>query len=253
MLATDDERAPYVAVINKTMASYFFPNGGALGRRIKVDSTTYQVVGVVADTKDHELRGNATRRMYFPVYQSGPLPTQLTFELRTNGDPATLVKAARTELLGVNPSLLVLSNDPLTTLMRLSISQDLLVAQVASFFGVLALALAALGLYGVMMYATTRRTSEFGLRMALGAESRTVGRMVLGEAMRLVIAGAVLGLPLALSTTRLLRNQLYGVELIDPPSIIVALVVLSVSAAVAGYVPAMRAARVGPLEALRTE
>jgi ABC-type antimicrobial peptide transport system permease subunit len=161
--------------------------------------------------------------------------------------------AARRELQAVNASLLVLSNDPLTTLMRQSISQDLLVARVASFFGVLALALAALGLYGVMMYATLRRTSEFGLRMALGADHARVRGMVLGEALALVAGGAVLGIPLALAASRLLRNQLYGVGAIDLPSIGVALGVLVVSAAIAGYLPAARAARVGPLEALRVE
>ena len=253
ILATDDEQAPPVAVINATMASFFFPQRGALGRRVTVDDVTYEIVGVVADTKDHDLRDPPVRRLYLPIHQTGPLPTQFTFELRTNGDPAELMTAARTELKVVHPSLLVLANDPLTSLMRLSINQDLLVARVASFFGTLALALAALGLYGVMTYATTRRTSEFGLRMALGAESRTVGRMVLSEAMRLVAAGALLGLPLAIAVTRLLRNQLYGVNVVDVPSIVIALAVLAVSAALAGYLPATRAARVGPLEALRTE
>ena len=121
----------------------------------------------------------------------------------------------RNELRASHPLLLVLNNDPLTALMRLSISQDLLVATVASLFGVVTLALAALGLYGVMTYATTRRTSEFGLRMALGAESRAVGRMVLGEAMRLVIGGAVVGLPLALAATRLLDFGQLAVRLLD--------------------------------------
>ena len=251
--ATDDERSPGVAVINATMASFFFPGGNALGRRVTIDSATYEVVGVVADTKDHELRGTPTRRIYLPIYQSGALPTQLTFELRTNGDPATLVTPARLELRSSHPSLLILSNDPLTSLMRLSINQDLLVSKMASLFGVLALSLAALGLYGVMTYATTRRTSEFGLRMALGAESHMVGQMVLAEAMRLVVGGAVVGVPLALAATRLLRNQLYGVGVVDVPSIVIALLVLAVSAALAGYLPATRAARVGPLEALRTE
>jgi ABC-type antimicrobial peptide transport system permease subunit len=163
------------------------------------------------------------------------------------------VASARRELSAVNASLVVLNNDPLTLLMRLSISQDLLVATVASFFGTLALALAALGLYGVMMYATLRRTSEFGLRMALGAGPQTVGRMVLGEAMRLVVGGAIIGLPLAIAATRLLRNQLFGVGALDLPSIAVALLVLALSASLAGWLPARRAARVGPLEALRTD
>jgi ABC-type antimicrobial peptide transport system permease subunit len=104
-----------------------------------------------------------------------------------------------------------------------------------------------------MMYATMRRTSEFGLRMALGADARQVRGMVLAEAMALVIGGTLVGLPLALMTARLLRNQLYGVELVDPPSIVVAVLVLAASAAAAGYLPATRASRVGPLEALRTD
>jgi predicted permease len=231
---TDDENAPLVTVINATMAAFYFPKGDALGKRITVDSAAYEVVGVVADTRDHELRGERERRLYLPVFQSGPLPTQFTFELRTNGDPAQLSAGTRRELIGGHPSLLILDSDPLKSLMRASIGQDLLVAKVASFFGTLALALAALGLYGVMMYATLRRTSEFGLRMALGAEPRTVGRMVLTEAMALVAGGIVLGLPLALAATRLLRNQLYGVQLVDVPSILVALAVLAVSAAAAG-------------------
>jgi ABC-type antimicrobial peptide transport system permease subunit len=181
------------------------------------------------------------------------LPTEFTFELRTNGDPAQLTTATRRELLGANPSVLILSSEPLKSLMRASIAQDRLVATVASFFGTLALALAALGLYGVMTYATLRRTSEFGLRMALGAEPRTVGRMVLREAMVLVAGGTVIGVPLALGATRFLRNQLFGVDVIDIPSILVALAVLAGSAAIAGLLPAARAARVGPLEALRTE
>jgi predicted permease len=253
ILASDDERAPYVAVLNATAAAFYFPKGNAIGRRVTVDSATYEIVGVVADTKDHDLRGAPVRRLYLPIYQSGPLPTQLNMELHSSGDPAKLVTAARNELRAVQPSLLVLDNNPLTQLMRQSITQDLLVARVASFFGALALALAALGLYGVMTYATTRRTSEFGLRMALGAEPRTVGRMVLGEAMALVAGGTIIGVPLAIAATRLLRNQLVGVGLVDLPSIAIALAVLAGSAALAGYLPATRAARVGPLEALRTE
>jgi putative ABC transport system permease protein len=249
----DNDRSPRVTVINSTMASSYFPNGDAIGKRIRAEGEIYEVVGIVGDTKDHHLRQQPTRRLYLPVYQAGPMPMQFTFELRATGNPAQLVAAVRRELRTANASLSVLSNDPLTSLMRQSITQDLLVARVASFFGMLALALAALGLYGVMMYATLRRTSEFGLRMALGAEPRRVGKMVLGEAMRLVAGGAVIGLPLAILTTRLLRNQLYGVELVDTPSIIVALTVLAVSAAIAGYLPATRAARVGPLEALRTD
>ena len=249
----DDERAPRVALVNATMAAFYWPHGQAIGRRITVDSATHEVVGVVADTKDHELRQVPARRMYLPAYQVGPMPLEFSFELRASGDPTQLMAAVRRELAAANASLLVLNNDPLTALMRQSISQDLLVARVASFFGALALGLAALGLYGVMMYATLRRTGEFGLRMALGADGARVRGMVLREALTLVAGGTVVGVPLALAAARLLRHQLYGVESIDLPSLAASLGVLAVSAAVAGYLPAARAARVGPLEALRAE
>ena len=249
----DDERAPRVALVNTSMAYHYFPRGDAVGHRLTADSATYEIVGVVADTRDHELREAPGRRMYLPAFQSGPMPVQFTYELRAAGDPVELVAAARRELAAANGSMVVLNNDPLATLMRQSISQDLLVARVASVFGLLALGLAALGLYGVMTYTTLRRTGEFGVRMALGAEGARVRRMVLREAMTLVAGGTLVGVPLALAATRLLRSQLYGVETVDLPSIASALLVLALSAAIAGYLPAARAARVGPIEALRAE
>ena len=152
-----------------------------------------------------------------------------------------------------DPSLVILSVDPLTELIGDSISRDRMVAQVVTFFGALALVLAALGLYGVMAYATVRRTSEFGLRMALGAKPGDVTRLMLREALVLTIGGVIIGLPVAMMATRLLESQLFEVGVLDVPSIVLAVVVLAVSAAVAGFLPAMRASRVPPLEALRVE
>ena len=188
-----------------------------------------------------------------PMVQMQEVPSSFKMEIRAAGDPAKVVVPVRRALLGADPSLVVLSVDPLTDLIRDSISQDRLVAQVVMCFGVLALVLAALGLYGVMAYATVRRTSEFGLRMALGAEPGTVTRLVLREAMLLVAGGVLLGLPVALLATRLLAGQLFDIGLIDPPSIAVAVAVLSASALLAGYLPARRAASVAPLVALRSE
>ncbi len=137
--------------------------------------------------------------------------------------------------------------------MRGTVSKDVLLVQVTLFFCVVTLVLAALGLYGVTAYSTNQRTSEFGLRAALGAEPGTVERMVLGEAVRVAMLGIVIGVPAGLASARLLRAQLFGVGTIDLPSLGIAIAVLIATAVVASYLPARRAARVGPLEALRLE
>jgi ABC-type antimicrobial peptide transport system permease subunit len=137
--------------------------------------------------------------------------------------------------------------------MMQSIVQQRLLAQLATAFGVLALLLAAVGLYGVLSYAVARRTGEMGVRVALGAQQPDLIRMVLLDALRLVAIGVVIGLPLALGATRLLVSQLHGVSPADPLSIAIAVSVLGGSAVVAGLLPALRASRVSPIEALRAE
>jgi ABC-type antimicrobial peptide transport system permease subunit len=137
--------------------------------------------------------------------------------------------------------------------MRVSIREQRLLVRIASGFGSLALLLAAIGLYGVMTYAIARRTSEIGLRVALGAGRGTVLRMVLGDALRVVAIGVVIGLPLALASSQLLRTQLHGVGTTDTVAIVLALLVLTTSAIVAALLPALRASRVPPLVALRQE
>jgi ABC-type antimicrobial peptide transport system permease subunit len=155
--------------------------------------------------------------------------------------------------MSVEPNMAISGVDPLATLMRESIGQERLLARLASAFGVLALLLAAVGLYGVMTYAITRRTGEIGLRVALGARRLDVVRMVLGDALRLVALGIVVGLPLALGSARLLRTQLHAVPVVDPVSIVLAIGVLTASAVLAGLLPARRAAGVSPIVALRAE
>jgi ABC-type antimicrobial peptide transport system permease subunit len=133
------------------------------------------------------------------------------------------------------------------------VAQDILVTRVITVFGLLALGLAALGLYGVTAYATSQRTSEFGLRAALGAQPSEVLRMILREAVSLVMIGTIIGVPTAFLMTRLIRERLFGVGPIDVPSLAAAIVVLTLTSLVASYVPARRASRVGPLTALRAE
>ena len=132
-----------------------------------------------------------------------------------------------------------------------SLTEDYLVAKAVSFFGAIALILSALGLYGIMAYATSRRTAEFGLRMALGAEPGAVIRMVLSEAMTLAVSGIVLGLPVAVAASQLIRGRLFHIGVFDPPLIGIAVIVLAISAALAAYLPALRASSVAPLAAIR--
>jgi predicted permease len=251
--ARDDEGAPKVAVVNETMARFYFPGAEALGRHVSIDSATYEIIGVVADVQGQGVREPPVRRLYMPAVQMKQPPEAFRIEVRVSGDPERLVEPVRRALRAADPALAISSVDPLDALVRDAISQDRLVAQVVTFFGALALVLAALGLYGVMAYATLRRTSEFGLRMALGADRAAVTRLVVREAMALVAIGAIFGVPAALGATRLLRNQLFGIGMLDLPSIAIAVGVLVASGAVAAYLPALRAARVAPLEALRAD
>jgi predicted permease len=251
----DGELAPRVAVVNETMARFYFANGDALGRHLHVDSATYEIVGVVADVRGQGVREKPDRRLYIALPQLPPAtrPGVVKMEIRTAGDPARAVQAVRRALLGARASLVVLRVDPLEALVRDDVSQDRMVARVVAFFGALALGLASLGLYGVMAYATLRRTGEFGLRLALGARAGDVSRLVLRDALVLVAGGVVLGLPAALAGASVLRSQLFGVDVIDAPSIALAVAALTAAAALAAYLPAARAARVAPLEALRAE
>ena len=250
----DDVRAPRVALINESMARFYFAGRDPIGQRLQLDSTTSaEIVGIVADVRDHSLRDDPARRFYLAFNQRTDSGGGVNFELRTAGDPARVAALARREVLASDPSLRVLDAEPLTVLMRQSIAQERLLARLAGVAGVMALVLAALGLYGVMTYTIVRRTREFGLRMALGARPSDVTRMVLRETMTLFAVGVALGLPAALGAVRLIESQLVGVGVVDPLTLATALLVLGASAALAGYRPASRAAHVAPQIALRQE
>ncbi|MEP6781156.1 MAG: FtsX-like permease family protein, partial [Gemmatimonadaceae bacterium] len=251
--ARDNETGLKVVILNESLAKFLYPNGDALGKHFTVDSASREIVGVVGDVNESSLRGEPTRRFYVPLAQHGERPGAFYVEIRTSGDPAKAVNGIRKAILAVDPLLPVRSIDPLNELIRNSIGQDRLVAQVVTLFGALALALSALGLYGVMAYATLRRTNEFGLRLALGAEPGAIVGLVLREALATSAAGLLVGVPLAFGMSQLLRKQLFGIGTVDVPSIALAVAVLAVTAALAAYVPAMRASRVAPLDALRAD
>jgi predicted permease len=251
--AQDLETGRPVLVINETMAKRYFGARDPLGGTVTMDSVPYTIVGVVRDFQNSDVRGKPRREMY-PVFSNPHSGNsgQVKLAVHVRGDPSRFAGPIRAVIADVDRTLPV-AVDPVNDLVRGTVSQNVLLVQVTMFFCVVALVLAALGLYGVTAYSTSQRTSEFGLRAALGAEPGAVTRMVLGEAVRVAIIGIVLGVPAGLAATRLIRTQLFGVGTIDVPSVSVAVVVLMATAIVASYVPARRAAKVGPLEALRLE
>ena len=250
--SADVKGALPVAMVNETMAKHYFGSADPIGRTIRMDSTTYTVVGVMTDIPYHELTVH-NRRFYIPWAQQAGPEDEPSFLIRTTGDPTDVVNEVRKAIRASDPVLTTEWVDPLPTLMRNSISQERLVARLATGFGVLALLLAAIGLYGVLTYAVNRRTNEIGLRVALGAQQSDVLRMVVGDALRLVVVGLAIGAPLAIAATRLLRSQLHGVEPTDPIAITAALVVLALAALLAALLPARRASRLDPLVALRAD
>jgi putative ABC transport system permease protein len=252
---SDDYRAPNVMLVNETMAKFYWPGESALGKTLVFDTSTSTVVGVVADVRDHELTSAPPRRYYTPFlgFDVGEEPGELNFAIRTTGAVAPVITPIRNAIKAADAKLATHDVEALTDSMRSSISQQRLVARLAVGFGVVALLLAAVGLYGVLTYAVNRRTNEIGLRMALGASHRAVVWMVLGDALKLVAIGALVGAPLAVAATRLLRNQLHGVEPTDPVAVTIAIAVLGATAVVAALVPARRAAGLDPLVALRAD
>jgi predicted permease len=251
--ARDNDQTGYVALVNESFARFYFPSASAVGRWFKSDTTPVQIVGVISDVVDHDLRAVPQRRYYLPYLHSQGDPSSARFEIRTSGPPARVAPEVRRVVQAVDAQLPIDGIDPLTDLTRQSLRVERLLARLATGFGIAALLLAAIGLYGVMTYAVTRRTGEIGLRVALGAQRPEVVRLVVGDALRVVLLGFAVGLPVSLGALRLIGTQLYGVGTMDPFSIGVALVVLLASALVAVALPAMRAARVAPIVALREE
>jgi predicted permease len=247
----DREGSARVVLINESFAKHYYGQASPVGRSIRLgDSVFAEVVGVVRDIKDHALVGAARRRFYVPyLQQTLGAPALLRLVVRTSGDPAVAMPEVRKAVGDVPLRDLI----PLSRLMRDSISEERLMARLAVVFGIAALVLAAIGLYGVMSYAVSRRAGEIGLRVALGADRRTVVGMILRDALALVGLGVLCGIPLTLLASRVIRGQLHGVDTADPIAFGVALGVLAAGAIAAALVPAWRAARVEPVVALRAE
>jgi predicted permease len=251
MEVQDGEHGP-VALVNESFARLYFHGGQAVGKYFRADTVPVQIIGVINDVRDHTLTTDPERRYYHPYLRAKEEPEGASFEIRTRADPARVGPEVRRIVQSADARLHVYI-DPLTTRMHQSVREERLLARLASGFGVGALLLAAIGLYGVMTYAVTRRTGEIGLRVALGAQRQGVIGLVVGDALRVVGIGFIVGLPVALGALRLLGSELHGVAATDPLSLAIALSVLLLSAIVAVLLPAWRASRVSPIVALREE
>jgi putative ABC transport system permease protein len=244
------------SIINESMARRFFPEGNALGKRwtwgddIAADSPT--IIGVVQDAKYRDVR-TPTPNMIYQLAAATPDNVLGNLEIRTAGAPAALADSVRQVLLDVEPALPVFDVVPLESRLNRGLANDRLIANLTTAFGIAALLLACLGLYGTIAYGVARRIAELGVRMALGADRNAVLWLVIREALTLVLIGAAVGVPLAYAAGRSIVSLLHGVGALDGVAYTQAAVTLLVVGALAAYVPAYRASRTDPMTALRSE
>ncbi|MCI0389446.1 MAG: ABC transporter permease [Acidobacteria bacterium] len=254
------ERPRLVAVINLSMARKYFPKEDPIGRRFNLSNNCdgpggVEIVGVAQDAKYYSLREDVRPTVYLPYLlgRSGGPPGRMSFAIRTNGDPLALVGAVRNAVRSVDPNLPLFAVKTQNEQISEQLSQSRLFASLSSFFGLLALLLASLGIYGVMSYTVARRTHEIGIRMALGARRADVLRMVLRESLSLALIGIMIGVPAALITTRLIEGQLFGLASNDPLTITLITLLMIAITTLAGYLPARKASQIDPMVALRYE
>jgi predicted permease len=245
------------AVVNETFAHQFFPNTNPIGKHVR---DTYPgnpgdcvVVGVAADAKYNSLREKTPPRIYLPLFNPMWEQNSAAFEVRTFADTASVSASLRSVVQEIGPSLPPINIHTMTGLVDDTLQTDLFIERLSSAFGLLAILLASIGLYGVMAYNVARRTRDIGIRMALGAAPGDVRWQVLRETLVLVLIGIAIGVPAALAGTRLIRSLLFGLGFADPIVIVSAAALLALVAALAGFVPARRASRVDPMVALRYE
>ena len=248
--------APVPVMVNEAFVHKYLENADPVGQRVGQEDASdrgpadpgYLIVGLVNDAKYNDLRREINPTIYIPNSGGG-----VSFELRTAGEPTAMIPAVRETVSKVDANL------PLTDVQTQSkqidslLFQERMIARLASFFGILALVLACIGLYGLLAYEVARRTREIGIRMALGAQQRDVLRPVVGQGIALAIAGAVVGTAAALGVTRFLSTLLFGVQPTDPVTFAAVALVLTLVALAASYIPARRATRVDPMVALRYE
>jgi macrolide transport system ATP-binding/permease protein len=257
----DAPSAPLVAVINETFARRFFPNENPIGQRLGTGdvnhSSDYEIIGMVEDAKYQDTRGAAYATFFLPLLQKPPgEPLRgwvSAIELQVAGRPENFEQAIRKAIADVDPNLTVREVMPFGEQVARNFNQERLVARLTELFGLLALILACVGLYGVTAYGVARRTNEIGIRLALGAARGNVLSLVLRSALAQLGLGLAIGIPIALAASQVLISQLYRMKNYEPLPFVLAAIVLSACALLAAAIPARRATHVDPMVALRYE
>jgi putative ABC transport system permease protein len=252
---TDSTAAPKVMVINENMARRFWPDGDAIGQRVTMRDwgppLTGEIVGIAADVKPDGLDSDARPMIYWPYPQFPIIFNSIV--VRAEGDPLKLIGALKSQIWSVDPEQPIASVSTMDQVLSDSVAPRRFNTLLIGIFAAVALALAAIGIYGVISYTVSQRTHEIGVRLALGAQGSDVLKLVVGQGMLLALAGVGLGLGAAAGLTRLMSTLLFGVSPTDGPTFAVVAVLLSAVALTACVVPALRAMKVDPMAALRYE
>jgi predicted permease len=253
----DSFGAPKVAIVNESFVKYFFRGRNPIGRHIGFGSPQtakldMEIVGVVKDVKAVDLKRKPSRQVWIPALQDEH-PSSLTFYIRTDIDPQSMARLAHRTVRRLDAALPVYGMKTVESQIRETHYIDRLITMLSAAFGLLATLLAAVGLYGVMAFTVARRTRELGIRMALGAQRGSVVRLVMQEVFLLAGIGIAVALPLAFWLGRFVESQLFGLKATDPSTLTAATLLLATVALAAGYIPALRATRIDPMDALRWE
>lgn len=255
----DTATSTRVAVVNEAMVKHFFGGNNPIGRQFTIDDPTEMkrpitIIGISKNAKDHGsgIREDVRPRFYL-AFQQVTDPEQIILEAQISGSPSGAVSNLQSQIKAADSRLPIAFIQTLDSLVTDSAGEQIALAKLSSFFAALALLLACIGLYGVMSYTVAGRTREIGVRMALGAQRLDVMRLVLREAMLLVVLGLAIGIPLSLASTRFLHSYLFGLKGTDPLTLLAVVFLLGIVAAFAGFLPARRAAAVDPIVALRYE
>jgi len=238
-----------VWIVNEAFAKKYFPNESPVGKVLRMGPAAIQIIGVVGDFRQKSLSEPAEPTAYIHYPQN--MRAGLSLAIRTTGDPLRYANAVREAIWSVDRDQTITSVESLSAIVGGAVARPRLLASLLLLFGIMGLTLGALGIYGVLAYAVSQRRQEIGVRVALGASPRSVLRLVVGQGMGLAVAGVVAGIAGAFVLTRLMSAVLFEVQATDPATFALVVVVLLGAALIASWLPARRALRIDPVQALR--